>query len=99
MLFQNVHGNQNESAIVIGDSEGESLDENAVGTSEELPEIIISDDDDEGDAEANTNYAAMDSIDEDSDRAFGELIVRELRKMTPAAKKEFKRYATRFLFP
>lgn len=99
MFFQNVYGNQNNGSIAIGDSGSEPLDRNSIRTSEDRSEIIISDDDDGDAAVANANYATINLIDEDSDRAFGELIVRELRNMTPARKREFKRYATQFLFP
>lgn len=44
------------------------------------------------------NYLPAESFDADGDVAFGSIIVRELQKMTPNAKREFKRNVTQMLF-
>lgn len=44
------------------------------------------------------NYLPGESIDADGDVAFGSIIVRELQKMSPDAKREFKRNVTQMLF-
>lgn len=44
------------------------------------------------------NYAPANSTDDDGDKMFGMLIVGELRKMTPAAQKMFKRDVSKLLY-
>lgn len=47
---------------------------------------------------ANASYLSGASFDDDGDAAFGCLIIRELQKMTPDAKRQFKRNVTQMLF-
>lgn len=48
----------------------------------------------------NLNYSLDEpnDVDVDGGMAFGTLIIRELQKMTPEAKREFKRNVTQMLF-
>lgn len=46
----------------------------------------------------STECGPIDTRDDDGDKMFGRLIVGELRKMTPAAQKEFKRNVTGLLY-
>lgn len=62
-------------------------------------ELTIEDDDASAIDEAITeNHAPADSPDDGGDKMFGMLIVGELRKMTPAAQKMFKRNVTKLLY-
>lgn len=110
-FLQNVNASSNDddSSIVIDDSDTESNSRTAVDdadeTNEDYFEIYIPDDDDDEGAdvsnqvaEAKGDNSIRDSLDADGDKAFGKLIVGELRKMTPAAQQEFKRKVTQFLY-
>lgn len=65
-------------------------------------EIKIENDGDAGAAKVRTVTNAVnspaDAVDDDGDKMFGMLIAEELRKMTPAAQKDFKRSVTRLLY-
>lgn len=65
-------------------------------------DITMEIDDDMGASEkppvTNAVNALPDSVDDDGDKMFGMLIAEELRKMTPAAQKDFKRGVTRLLY-
>lgn len=45
-----------------------------------------------------TNYSVEEALDEDGDKAFGMLIVEELRKMTPSEQQQFKRNVTQLMY-
>lgn len=47
---------------------------------------------------ANASCLSGESFDDDGDTAFGSLIICELQKMTPDAKRRFKRNVTQMLF-
>lgn len=64
-------------------------------------EITIEDDDTDAIDEVppiTENNAPANSNDDDGDKMFGMLIVGELRKMTPAAQKMFKRNVSKLLY-
>lgn len=66
-------------------------------------QIAIENDDDTGVTEkppiTNVVNSSPNSVDDDGgDKMFGMLIAEELRKMTPAAQKDFKRGVTRLLY-
>lgn len=110
-LFQNAFAEQQNSSILIEDSDGESsrprVHTETVGTNVEYFEIVIQDEDDsanvcnEADATSkNQLLGEAEALDGgiDNDKAFGMLIAEELRKMTPQAQQKFKRNVTQLLY-
>lgn len=104
--FQNACGNQDDSSILIEDSDSEN---EAVEMNDDYFELIVPDDNgtytvSNRVTEPNANHClreslqVCESLDADGDKAFGRLIVEELRKMTPAAQQEFKRNVTQLLY-
>lgn len=107
--FQNAVAEQQNSSIVIEDSDGESsrpgLQTETVASNVEYFEIVIQDDSaNVGNEAASTSTNQLvgeaEAVDGgiDNDKAFGMLIAEELRKMTPQAQQNFKRNVTQLLY-
>lgn len=82
--------------ITIEDNDDDHEADDNVGTTNESLTVGVTDA--APPSAASVNNTSPDSIEDDSDRTFSNLIVDELRKMTPAAQKEFKRNVTQFLY-
>lgn len=109
--MQHANGDYEDSSMAFHDSNYRNVKRETVESNEGCFEIILPDDDEvamndelsvnsvrTGNTENHLSGDPFDEGLEDSDGAFGLLVTRELREMTPAAKREFKRTVTHLLY-
>lgn len=102
-VFQSAHSDPADSSFAVDNFDTEfdfsRLNHETVAQNDSCYEIYYEDDpvaDTTMDLPAPS--VSGESYDADGDVAFGTLIVRELQKMEPNAKREFKRKVTQMLF-
>lgn len=99
MHFQSIRFDRNR---MLGDTnDNENVLQHKDDAMKSCFEITIEDEDEDATNEApitTQTHPPPDSIDDEGDKMFGMLIVGELRKMTPAEQKAFKRNVTRLLY-
>lgn len=96
--FQHTSGHRINISSVTAVEESSEIESESTAA---CYEITIEDDDacaSDGLPGISGNHATVDSPDDEGDKMFGMLIVGELRKMTPAAQKMFKRNVTKLLY-
>lgn len=104
--FQSAHSDPVENSMAVENVDNElnfsMLNREIVAQNDSCYEIYYADCDVANNtmdlSASNANSLPNESLDADGDVAFGTLIVRELQKMTPDAKRQFKRNVTQMIF-